>query len=157
MPPAESPLRCEHCGNAVLVHGPELRMGMLNSLLANLGGPGQEPPQIGNQWAVYLCLQCNGIFPYKKHYAAQPALQAQFDQLHQQCINRMTRIKNLEELGKKLESLVDSFKVTAALPGMPAGNEAILSLKAEMKAIQEELSEFKSELKRRRGGRPKKQ
>lgn len=154
MPP-ETPVQCEHCGNDQLLHGADLKLGTLNNMLANIGGPGQVPPTMGNQWAVYLCPRCGAIFPYRKHYATQPQLQAQYEKIVKLCKERMNRQKNLEELGEKLEGILESFKVTSALPGGPGSNEDQQSMQHELTEIRKELAEMRAEIKRRRGGRPK--
>jgi DNA-directed RNA polymerase subunit RPC12/RpoP len=149
MPP-ETPIKCDNCGNEELVHG--LRLGRLNGVMGNLGGPGQEPPPMGNQWAVYMCLQCDGIFPYKKHYTAQPGIQSQYERVYRFCKDRMEHRKRLEEIGGQLESMRDAKKALSVLPGAMGSNEVAMSAKLE--PLIARLEQVEAEIQKRKGGRP---
>lgn len=150
--PTEVPIKCDNCGNEELEHG--FRHGRLNGML-NTGGPGQPPPAMDNQFAMYWCLQCDGVFPYKKHYAAQPQIQAQYDRIMKFCKERIERRKKFEEMGKQLESIQGARKSLAILPGATGSFESQIS--AAVAPLKEEIESLKAELLKRRGGRPKKQ
>ena len=149
--PAETPIKCENCGNEELIHG--IKLGRLNGVMGNIGGPGQEPPAMGSQWAVYLCLQCDAIFPYRKHYAAQPQVQAQYEKIYKFCKERMEQRRRLEEIGGQIESIRDSRKALSVLPGAMGSNEAAIS--AAMQPLLARLEVVESEIQKRKGGRPK--
>ena len=149
MPP-ETPIKCENCGNEELIHG--LKLGRLNGAMGNIGGPGQEPPTMGAQWAVYMCLQCEAVFPYKKHYAAQPQIQAQYEKVYRFCKERMLHRKRLEEIGGQLESMRDAKKTLSVLPGAMGSNEVVIS--TAIAPLMARIETLEAEAKRKKGGRP---
>jgi hypothetical protein len=151
MPP-EIPIKCDSCGrDDRLIHG--LVFGKLNGLLS-IGGPGQVPPTMGTQFAMYLCLNCDGIFPYRKHYAAQPQVQAQYEAIMKACRERMDRTKKLEDGIKQIESIQGARKSLSSLPGATGSFESQIS--SAVAPLKEEIEALKAELMKRRGGRPRK-
>ena len=150
--PAEIPVKCDNCGrDDRLIHG--LIFGKLNGLLS-IGGPGQIPPTMGTQFAMYICLNCDGIFPYRKHYAAQPQVQAQYESIMKACVERIARTNKLEEGIKQIESIQGARKSLAILPGATGSFESQIS--AAVAPLKEEIEKLKAELMKRRGGRPRK-
>jgi hypothetical protein len=107
---------------------------------------------MGAQWAVYMCLQCEAVFPYRKHYAAQPQMQAQYTKIHQFCKERMLHRRRLEEIGGQLESMRDARKTLAVLPGAMGSSEAVIS--AAIQPLLTRIETLEAESKRKKGGRP---
>ena len=156
--PQEVPVKCAGCSNEELVHG--LRLGRLNGVMANLGGPGQEPPPMGIQWAVYLCPKCGYIGPYKKNYSSQQTVQIAYEKLTKICKEYADIKKVPEEAIKQLESMRDSRKVLSVLPGAMGSNEAMISsivapLRERIDQLEADAKRFEAEIQKRKGGRPK--
>lgn len=150
--PLETELKCENCGNTILIHG--RTMGRLNANHVNVGGPGQTPQTMGVQWAVYECLNCGGVFPYKKYYGVMGRpLQEAYVQIHNWCRERLGRRSVEKEAAEKLKGMIDSTKTLASLPGSDGLEEA---LTAALEPILKRLDKLETEAKRKRGGRPKK-
>ena len=103
---------------------------------------------------MYLCLNCDGIFPYRKHYAAQPQMQAQYETLMKACKERIARTNKLEEGIKQIESIQGARKSLAILPGATGSFESQIS--SAIAPLKEEIEKLKAELMKRRGGRPRK-
>jgi hypothetical protein len=150
--PAEIPLKCEECGNEDLIHG--LKLYKVNSLLST-GGPAQEPPVMGPQWALYMCPICDAIYPYKKYYPGTRELQATYEKLHKFFKERLDRRISLNEKSKKIEALIESSKTLSSLPGGASGLEAMLS--QVIGPLRERVELLEGEAKKRKGGRPKKE
>lgn len=148
--PLETPIKCDNCGNEELIHG--MKLGRLNGVMGNFGGPGQEPQTMGSQWAVYLCLQCSAIFPYKRHYAGQPQIMAQYEKIYKACRDRIEYLKRLEEIGGQAESVRESRNALKTLPGASGSSEIAIS--AAIEPILRRLESVEAEQQRKKGGRP---
>lgn len=148
MPATEKAVKCRNCGNENLVHNLDMAKGDGN---VRAGGPGQPIPYIGHVWKVYLCPSCSSIFPYDKHYPANPTL----TQIHQQIIEWLNALSEnktgVSDAVEQIKSIINANKELVGLPGLE--KDELIS--ESLSPIWEELDKVWAELKRRRGGRPK--
>jgi len=142
-------LHCILCDNDNLIHGFRLAKADSTTLF---GGPGQEPKHDGQSWAMYYCPECEGYFPYPKPYPTDRRLQALYTQILQWSL---AKAKEKKEFKESIDRVVSILKASKDMPGLPGGLEDDATLETMLKPFRSELDKMWSELKKRKGGRPK--
>lgn len=148
----EKAVACEKCGNEHLIHG--LKVGRGNSMLM-VGGPGQIPNTMGNQWAVYLCPQCRSILPYNRNHAGTRVIQDELRVIHEMLRNWSNQAADIEDLRSQLESVIESHEVMSSLTGSAPSTTLDALISQALSPVLERLEFVEAELARRKGGRPK--
>ncbi len=149
MPPMDNPVKCRKCGNENLVHN--LTLGKANGSIKT-GGPGQDAQLIGMKWAVYLCPVCLGIFPYERFYNTTITLQSIYSQLLDWCDTTLESRNKDNEAISKLQSLIDSAQTLGSLPSFSVDEQIAMAIQP----LVDRVIQLEEELKRRKGGRPRK-
>lgn len=114
-------VECHNCGNDNLVHG--LHLAKVDNIM-KVGGPGQIPTTVGDRWAVYLCMECNAIYPYPKQYPGNETLRKIYNQIFQWCDQKAKKRKSIDEAIEQLNSIISANKELLGLPGL-SKDEAI--------------------------------
>ena len=142
-------IQCYNCGNNNLIHG--LTLGKADAIMS-AGGPGQYPNLEGTTWAVYLCIDCSGVYPYPKSYPANRSLQQIYQQILNWCDAKAKRKKEEQDSYDQLMSIIKANKELVGLPGLE--KDELIS--KSLAPLLDRIEGLEAELKRRRGGRPRK-
>lgn len=155
--PTERPHKCDNCGSEWLFNVG--KCGRWNATL-HTGGPHSEPHPMGIQWAYYKCRDCGFMAPWKKGWAAgSRELQNQYKKQLEECREIFNRQNKLTQQLEKFKGLIDANETLSSLPSTGSSvdtHAAITSLQEQLDEALKKIEDMKAELKRRRGGRPRK-
>lgn len=149
MLPIESPMACVNCGSDRLLHG--LTFGKVNQFPKN-SPPGSTQPFIEPGWAMYLCFDCMGVFPYNRSYVGSKNLQDKYVALVEMGMAHVAAKSPNNDAKAKLEALLDQLETMSGLPSFNKDeyfNRLLAPYDARLRAVEEEI-------KRKKGGRPRK-